>query len=763
VTIKNYNQALAFANSRQGKAIPGMANVIDELTYEVKRNPGRKGEARRQKTVQQLISKINQAKEDPTSFVKSSLNTQIKNYLRAYIYAGKGSDRFFGTPATWKKEVNTSVNFLIQNKVPATEIQNIFTNAEGQQKALIEESIRLQSQQGFFDKLFNVADNLIVGGLTSGLGLSPINAMALNSAIAIANGASVEDALKAGLAGLGANQVGQYLQTVNSITANPIVNSALTNAAQSASAAAVLGQDIKTAALAGLAGGAVAGTLYKASDNAAISKAAGEYTQAIAAGQSPQMAMIAALSGFADTEMDEAKRKIETEADAINQTRKADAESKARQDQVVETFDQPKSPGVGTQIGDPTAELSGGVQFGSRAGAEGTDIVRDVDLPSISVKPYVPSDSDTLPTVEVTGTKPSVQDVATESAFLDELKKAAISGDTQSLIDVTQNVKLPSDLEGQKVAEPLKTENKEFNESLLKLPEQDLRDLNALLSTGAGKDLPSYSDVLVNADKNLGAAEVNKSEVLDKVAVSPSPDVDLLKADLSSYNKYPDATSKFIDQGEVVYVKGAGTLDSPVEVLGTEPYVTSQVKSPSTDPAEVLANSITTPDSPDLADLQDLSKVPKPPASTNLLLKLNLSKAAANDALVALQSANTPETIQAARDALADYELSQKMYTQATGEELSALPDEKPATQEFPLVDEAVKTGQMIGLSNAVPVGALTPAQRYQQYRRLSGQKDDEKDAMGDTGLGIAVLPRFEGMMEPQMFARGGLTALRRI
>lgn len=139
---------------------------------------------------------------------------------------------------------------------------------------------------------------------------------------------------------------------------------------------------------------------------------------------------------------------------------------------------------------------------------------------------------------------------------------------------------------------------------------------------------------------------------------------------------------------------------------------------------------------------------------------MNQAKVAANEALVALQSANTPETVQAARDALANYELSQKMYTQVAGEEFPLLPDEKLATQEFPLVDEAVKTGQMMALSTVMP---MTAAQRYAQYKRLSGQGGDEKDAMGDTGLGIAVLPRFEGMMEPQMFARGGLAALRRI
>jgi hypothetical protein len=728
--------------------------------------------------VREDIAKAEAIRRNPLVHVQKNYPSIVAKALYGHPDAG--------IVARYKSDLDKATGFLIENKVPIAQIKSSIDSGVAEANRWYQHAAA-NARPDFMDYVFGIGENLIVGGLTGGLGLSAVNAAALNSALALANGADVADALKAGLAGLAANQVGSYLQNVKGMVKDPIVNTALTNAAQSAATATVLGQDVKTAALAGLAGGAIAGGLYKASDNAAISRAAGEYTQAIAAGQSPQMAMMSALSSFADSEMDQAKRKIEAESETIRQAKQAETEAKARQDQVVEAFTQPKSPGVGTQLGDPTAELSGGIQSGSRTGAEGTGIVRDVDLPSVPVRPVVPSDRNTLPTVEVTAPKPSAPDVASESAFLDELKKASVSGDLQSLIDVTQKAKLPDELEAQKFVEALKPESKEFSQSLLKLETQDLRDLAGLLSAGSGKDSPFYGDTFTALQKNFDTAEANASELLAKATADPTaenlsaatkaqndalaakfklsqallmPQTDLSKADLSEYNKYPDATSKFIDDGQVVYSKGSGQPGDPVETLGFEPYVPPELKFlPSAQRPPTTGQGET---SADLEALKQLSLVRSQPIGQNLRYQMDQAKAAANDALVALQSANTPETVQAARDALANYELSQKMYTQVAGEGSTVLPDEKLATQEFPLVDEAVKSGQMLGLSTASPATALTPLQRYQKYKRLAGEKDEE-NYLGDAGLGISVLPRFEGLMEPQMFARGGLTALRRV
>ena len=777
--ITTWDQAQRwYKESDLAKLMP-VAQQIADLNWSVNMAISNHKDPNGNSYVREDINKAEAIRRNPLPYVQ-------KNYADIVAKAAFGFPWDATVAAGRKSDLDKATSFLIQNKVPIERIQADINKGLAEANRWYEHHVSA-SKPDFMDYVFAIGENLIVGGLTGGLGLSPVNAAALNSALAIANGADVQEALKAGLAGLAANQVGSYLQGVSSVVKDPIANAALTNAAQSAATATVLGQDPKKAALAGLAGGAVAGTLFKASDNAAISRAAGEYTQAVAAGQSPEMAMMSALTSFADSEMDQAKRKIEAEAETIRQSKKTEAEAKARQDQVVDAFTQPKSPGVGTPLGDPTAELSGGVQSGSRTGAEGTGIVRDVDLPSIPVKPVVPSDRDTLPTVEVPAPKLPAQDVASESAFLDELKKAAVSGDLQSLIDVTQKAELPAALEAKKFLELVKPESEEFKKSLLKLPTQDLRDLTGLLSAGATEGSPFYGDALSSLQKNFDTAEANASELLAKATTDPTTEnlsaatkaqndaltakfklsqallmseTDTSKADLSGYNKYPDATNKFIDDGQVVYAKGAGTTDSPVEILGSEPYSSPELKFLSSTPRPPATRQ--GEGSADLEALKQLSLVRGQPLGQNLRYQMDQAKVAANEALVALQSTNTPETVQAARDALANYELSQKMYTQVAGEETTDLPDEKLASQEFPLVDEAVKTGQMMGLSPASPANTLTPLQKYQKYKRLSGQKEEE-NYLGDAGLGISVLPRFEGLMEPQMFARGGLTALRRM
>lgn len=767
--ITSVGQALEWARRPENISLVGMDNVVAQLQSDLDFvNMGYRGNF--PLYVKEGIYKIANVKIDPVSFVKAQLPDAI-------FRARYGNQ-------TALNQIAPSLNVLINNKVPVTEIQGLIDAGVGKTPAP-------PPKPSFMDKVFGIAENLIVGGLTGGLGLSALQVAGLNTALAIASGAKVEDALKAGLAGLGANQVGQYLQTVSAVTADPIVNSAITNAAQSAAAATVLGQDVKTAALAGLAGGTVAGALYKASDKAAISRAAGEYTQAIAAGQSPQMAMMNALSAFADTEMDEARRQIQADPEVKKATRLAE----------MPVIDQaaPYRP----QYGMATAALEGS-EIGGRPVTDVPTDKGDESFPKLFEKgemrsPIGASVSDLYEVKNNLGEIFQARDITYQNGEVQRIifDPATGSYKQQMLKDIpsTGTASLPGitvtgaeDDGVNKAAELLafiKPQTKEFSQSLLKLQTQDLRDLAGLLSAGTSKDSPFSGEVISGLQKNFDTAEARANELLAKATADPTaenlsaatqaqndaltakfqlsqalllPETDISKADLSVYNKYPEATQKFIEDGQVVYAKGTGAPGSPVEILGSEPYVAPELKflpsgarAPTTGQDEGIS---------DLEALKQLSLVRGQPLGQNLRYQMNQAKVAANEALVALQSANTPETVQAARDALANYELSQKMYTQVAGEEFPLLPDEKLATQEFPLVDEAVKTGQMMALSTAMP---MTPAQRYAQYKRLSGQGDDEKDAMGDTGLGIAVLPRFEGMMEPQMFARGGLAALRRI
>lgn len=387
MAITTYAQALEFANSSTGKSIPGMWDALARLKESHSISSLKRYRA-------EDIANIAKAAQDPLKWQLNRSVSAVANYAKAV--AG-GFDKNFDPSVKQNiiKEYEKLPSYLVSNKLDVSEIQGIWREAE---KSLLRNQ-QMQSKKSTFDYVFDIADSLIVGSLTGGLGLSPLNAAALSSAIAIANGADVKQALQAGLAGLGAGQVGEYLQTVNAISNNQVVNSAVTNAARQATAATIMGQDVKTAALAGLAGGAVGGSLLRSTDNAAISRAAGEYTQAMASGMSPAAAMVQALSGFAEEEMVDAKTKIEQEAEM--QRTVAKAPPATVEDQIVEAFSQPKSPGVGTQIGEPTAELSGGIQFGSKDSAVGTDIVSDDRLPSTPAKP-VAVDSNTLPEVVVT-------------------------------------------------------------------------------------------------------------------------------------------------------------------------------------------------------------------------------------------------------------------------------------------------------------------------------------------------------------------------
>jgi hypothetical protein len=612
---------------------------------------------------------------------------------------------------------------------------------------------------GFVGKALPFITNAGFSIVTGGLSL-PYQ-IGINATAALVQGAKPEDVLKSIVGTVAASQVPDVLKAVKATSSNEVLNAGIENAFKQATYAQVTGQDVAKSGAAGFVGGVTAAGVAKASDSAAIGRATGEYTQAISAGQSPEQAMFNALSSFADSEMDEARRKIEAES----VKKKADGTASIEgATPYYPQYGQKLAALEGSEVGgktvidvntskaseqDPLLFSSGYLRYSPETQSVG-DIynvkneqgevfqARDVTYQNGAVSRIIFDPNTETYKQQVlkdasgvqipAGSKVPIFSVAEESAFLDELKNAAVTGDLRTLISATQKAELPAALEAKKFFESIKPESKEFSQSLLKLPTQDLRDLTGLLSAGAGKDSPFSGEALTNLQSALDAAEAKANDLMAKAQADPTPE----------------------------NIAAAATAQT--EALSAK-YSLSQSLLPS-EAGQGLKVTLPGTGAKDLAALQELSAARGQPLGQNLRYQMNQAKVAANEALVALQSANTPETVQAARDALANYELSQKMYTQVAGEEFPVLPDEKLATQEFPLVDEAVKTGQMMALSTAMP---MTPAQRYAQYKRLSGQGGDEKDAMGDTGLGIAVLPRFEGMMEPQMFARGGLAALRRI
>lgn len=386
--ILTKEDALAFLDSDVGKMLP-LQKQRDSLNRAISGNLivgiGSSPTLLKQE-LDSIFNELNAIRKNPTGYVKSQLPNTVGMYLYLNAIGSPDADKFLN-------DAKNSVALLSEYKVPAADIDKLIESGKSYGQMRIDDYVE-KHKPGIMDYAFPV----FMGMMTGAAGLSAIQAAAFNTFQALAHGAEPIDALKSGIANLAASEVGEYLQTVKGVTTDPIIKNAATNAIRNAASASVLGQDVKTAALSGLVGGAVAGTALKASDNAAISRAVGEYTQGVAAGMSPEAAMAQALSGFADEEVADARRKVQDRA-AIEQA-KIDTQKPA-QDQVIEAFSQPKSPGVGTQLGEATAELAGGIQYGSRPGAQGTDIVSDVNLPSIPVKPVIPSDVNTLPTVEV--------------------------------------------------------------------------------------------------------------------------------------------------------------------------------------------------------------------------------------------------------------------------------------------------------------------------------------------------------------------------
>lgn len=391
MAITTYQQALAFANSPEGQAIPGMwdakAQLIESHSLPVL-----------QKYRPADIANIEKARQNPVQWQLNRSVNAVANYAKAL--AG-GFDKNFAPSVKQNiiNEYNKLAPYLIANKVPATQIQNVWKGAQ----QVLQTDTALMNKRNTFDYIFAVADTLILGGLTGGLNLTVVQSAALNSALAIANGANAEEAIRAGLGSIAASQVPDFLKNVNNLIPNDALYAGVVNAERQAVNALLTGQDPKQAALAGLAGGTTAGFL--ASDNAAIARASGEYIQALAAGRSPTDAMMSALSGFAQAEYDEAQKKILAEKQARDEGRTTIAS---------DTATTPTTAPTGAVAGGaaaPTTGATGGtaalpevtVTGTAPASTAGTNLSL---LPSGQTK--APTTSSALPTVTVTGTPDNI-------------------------------------------------------------------------------------------------------------------------------------------------------------------------------------------------------------------------------------------------------------------------------------------------------------------------------------------------------------------
>jgi hypothetical protein len=173
------------------------------------------------------------------------------------------------------------------------------------------------------DTFFEVAEpamNIGLAYLTGGLSL--IEQIAINAAYSLAKGADVETILKNSLSTLATSQIPSFLDKIGATVTDPQVQAVIDNMAKQVTNAAIQGQDLRNAALGGLAGGITAqglsstglgGTDY----NSQISRAAGEYVQAKTAGLSEEQALTKALTGFvSQSEKEKAREQVLQRAEA---------------------------------------------------------------------------------------------------------------------------------------------------------------------------------------------------------------------------------------------------------------------------------------------------------------------------------------------------------------------------------------------------------------------------------------------------------------
>lgn len=199
-------------------------------------------------------------------------------------------------------------------------------------------------------------------GATNAVAANAIGSAVVNAGVAAASGASGADILRAGAAGaaggaagtLAGQAVGGALPT-DSLTGRALEAGAR-GAAGTGAATLVqtgdVGKALQAAGVGGLAGGAgelasVAGQRVLPADvprttQALVAGGLGGATEAAIQGQDPLLGGVTSAGMTA----------------GATQLRDAEAAKQAARDQVISAFMQPPSPGVGTQLGDPTALTS---------------------------------------------------------------------------------------------------------------------------------------------------------------------------------------------------------------------------------------------------------------------------------------------------------------------------------------------------------------------------------------------------------------------
>lgn len=285
-------------------------------------------------------------------------------------------------------------------------------------------------------------------GIT-GIAVQPVTA----GLISASQGGDLEDIGKAALGsfvgqGVGvpvAKGVGNVVGTGS--TAQVALANAAGGAVGSAAGAVATGQDVGEAALMGAAGsagaslarsgttqlgqqpqGLVGDVAADIGEAAGRTAAGGDFRQELAG------AALGSLTREGQIALDELRSRPETAATK----------------QAIAAFSQPRSPGVGTQLGEATAELGGAIVPGTRTDIEEARRL-GIELPESNMKAAVASDRE-LPEVTVTGSRIDGSDVRTGRTIPSSLPSGeARTAGTKG--GVTTTAKAPEQMTGSELLE----------------------------------------------------------------------------------------------------------------------------------------------------------------------------------------------------------------------------------------------------------------------------------------------------------------------
>jgi hypothetical protein len=255
-------------------------------------------------------------------------------------------------------------------------------------------------------------------GATTAASQAAAGAAAISAGTTAVAGGSPEEIVRAGVAGGAGGYFGTVAgeaakagQAAGSLPAGSYIPAAAGASAGTGASTLVQTGDVQKAAEAGLLAGAAGGLGEYASSSAQelLPASTGRTTQALVAGTTGGATEAAVrgedpLTGAALSALGTATRTGYEDLAAEQ------ADKEAARQQVTSAFQQPRSPGVGTQIGEPVAELSG--DFG------GTRTDSPVYSQKIDTAAPAPGEEQSLPPVEVTATRDKISPVTQSSLIL---------------------------------------------------------------------------------------------------------------------------------------------------------------------------------------------------------------------------------------------------------------------------------------------------------------------------------------------------------